>query len=569
MYPTDRLWLQDGSNPEQEEGGARLEPEPEPEPEPCVASSRCSLRCSTIAEHLAGGPPAAAPATVAGAGKGRSQAPSFPVGQDGRSFADTLASAMAEESPPRGKRRSQQRYEHESDEDSPVSEAEAAAAAAAGRAAEAAQWEQAAADAQNFLAEADALLAGAVVHERQREQQHPSGEPREGQRRSGAPFTALWDQLDRVQQDVGAQGKAVGSLVAYLEGRWRLEEDYATRLQGLCAELQLASAASADRGEDECELTRVFGSVFGVVGAAGNASARKHLERSVDLRENAYSGLAESWRAQNEEMSAVAAALGGLRQSQRDVGAAVDGAQGGYVLAQQAAQGAALVPSAATAQALGQAAASKRAYLTAIDRSNELTAGQYAEGGLVEEQLQVMEQLVMRGAVSVCMPAQYLSRLEGAPASAVSGFATACRNACEDDLDEYVARLAVGRPQPTPMLFQPFDQLLISDHQIRVVSLEPLRTWEIDLAARNLLVRTGRSELVVDGAAGTEITRMSRSRCDALIAVGGLPAGEKMPGFESLTRMLAAGKAAPQAPQNLGTANSRGIGQIEVNFVQK
>ena len=47
----------------------------------------------------------------------------------------------------------------------------------------------------------------------------------------------------------------------------------------------------------------------------------------------------------------------------------------------------------------------------------------------------------------------------------------------------------------------------------------------------------------------TEITRLSRSRCDAFIAVGGLPAGEKMPGFESLTRMLSAGKTPPEAPQ--------------------
>jgi hypothetical protein len=34
----------------------------------------------------------------------------------------------------------------------------------------------------------------------------------------------------------------------------------------------------------------------------------------------------------------------------------------------------------------------------------------YAEGGVVEQQLDKMEQLVMRGAVSVCMPAQYLLR---------------------------------------------------------------------------------------------------------------------------------------------------------------
>ena len=83
------------------------------------------------------------------------------------------------------------------------------------------------------------------------------------------------------------------------------------------------------------------------------------------------------------------AALGGLRESQRDALATVDGAQGGYVLAQQVAQGAALAPSAATAQALGRAAASERAYLKAIDRSNELSVRQYAEGGVVEEQLQV------------------------------------------------------------------------------------------------------------------------------------------------------------------------------------
>ena len=61
----------------------------------------------------------------------------------------------------------------------------------------------------------------------------------------------------------------VGSLAAYLEGRWKLEEDYAQRLRSLCSDLAAAAAASAGRGEEEeNELLRVFGSLFGVVVSA-------------------------------------------------------------------------------------------------------------------------------------------------------------------------------------------------------------------------------------------------------------------------------------------------------------
>ena len=149
------------------------------------------------------------------------------------------------------------------------------------------------------------------------------------------------------------------------------------------------------------------------------------------------------------------------------------------------------------------------------DKANEATAAQYATNGEVEQLLAKLETLVMRGAVAVCMPAQYLARLEGAPASSVSGFAPACRQACEDDLDEYVARLAAGRPRPEPLQFQPYDQLLVGEHTLRMVraarssldpgcfpkipnsgdgqqvSLEPLRTWEVNLETRKLTLRTG------------------------------------------------------------------------------
>ena len=47
---------------------------------------------------------------------------------------------------------------------------------------------------------------------------------------------------------------------------------------------------------------------------------------------------------------------------------------------------------------------------------------------------------------------RYLAKLEGVSASAVGDFAPACRRACEDDLDEYVARLAVGRCEAHPFL---------------------------------------------------------------------------------------------------------------------
>lgn len=77
---------------------------------------------------------------------------------------------------------------------------------------------------------------------------HPSGKP-PGHCRSGAPFSALWDQVHRVKGDVEAQHKAIGSLVQYLEGRSKLEEDYARRLESLCMELRQASALSAARGE--------------------------------------------------------------------------------------------------------------------------------------------------------------------------------------------------------------------------------------------------------------------------------------------------------------------------------
>ena len=46
-------------------------------------------------------------------------------------------------------------------------------------------------------------------------------------------------------------------------------------MRALCAELRKASAESAAKGEEEeeCELTRVFGSLFGVI----SASVRKTL----------------------------------------------------------------------------------------------------------------------------------------------------------------------------------------------------------------------------------------------------------------------------------------------------
>ena len=256
-----------------DEASPRLLPEPEPEPEPepkpvdrpsCVASSRCELGCTTIAEHLAGGPTAAAAATEATAAAAEAVAtlrPPPPRGKDGRTFADTLASAMADTSGrrPRGGHApastssAAEAGATERTADTTSADAAASAAGAAGSAAgaeegeggqgsdqkdpdgELARWEAAAAEAERFLAEADSLLASptrkssggakeSLGDSDSNASAHPSGGARQGQGRSGAPFSALWDQLERVASDVGAQNEAVGSLVQYLEGRWQLEE---------------------------------------------------------------------------------------------------------------------------------------------------------------------------------------------------------------------------------------------------------------------------------------------------------------------------------------------------------
>ena len=79
-------------------------------------------------------------------------------------------------------------------------------------------------------------------------------------------------------------------------------------------------------------------------------------------------------------------------------------------------------------------------------------------------------------------------------------------------------------------------------------------------------------ELVVDGSKVTDLCRLPRSRCDAFLAVGGLPAGEKVPG-SLLSSVISAGSGrggvstgTTTTVVETGTANSRGIGQLELCF---
>ena len=62
-------------------------------------------------------------------------------------------------------------------------------------------------------------------------------------------------------------------------------------------------------------------------GAAGNAVAERRAERGAELKENAWSSLAEARQQQQAELAAVQSGLGKLRRAQRAAAGKVDAAQ--------------------------------------------------------------------------------------------------------------------------------------------------------------------------------------------------------------------------------------------------
>ena len=74
-------------------------------------------------------------------------------------------------------------------------------------------------------------------------------------------------------------------------------------------------------------ILKVLTDVASRQGAAGNAVAERRAERGAELKENAWSSLAEARQQQQAELAAVQSGLGKLRRAQRAAAGKVDAAQ--------------------------------------------------------------------------------------------------------------------------------------------------------------------------------------------------------------------------------------------------
>ena len=496
--------------------GPALSLTPKPEPagvavRECIASSRCELGCSTIAEHLAGGP-ASRPA------------------DEGVRNARSVEAVGVGSAPP---------------------------------------------DSADGTAQRDTEpLPGSPGHDSPSESASDAAEPTPPDAVCPLSFAEeLWDSLDIIARDIEEQTSMCTSLAEYLRARCQLEDEYCQRLNSLGQDISIARYRREQVHADS-ELVRPFLTIFNVITEAAEVVSNEHAARAREIREQAYEACSDTVKHQQEQLRSITSDIKAWKTRLRHANIELENSQTLYIKAKQKAAEtqAQAARSTGGARAQDQADAAeaelasvKEAYVHQLAGANSLHREFYAEGGKTTELLGRLEQMATAAPSSICSPAQVLAAGDGVSQQVVDTFPKVCRRGCVGDLHEYIIRNATGRPRPVDIAFESYDELFIGSHTVRLVSLEPLRTWEVDLNNRRVTLRGAGEELVFGAHKIVELGRAARSRVEAVLGIEGLLQGEELKGG-GLSRAARQGSKAGGGTAESSAADSQGISRLDLRF---
>ena len=106
-----------------------------------------------------------------------------------------------------------------------------------------------------------------------------------------------------------------------------------------------------------------------------------------------------------------------------------------------------------------------------------------------------LERMALAVPNAVCHRAQQLVAIDGADSNVTKQITDICAAATRADVEEYIVRNSSGRPRPSDIPVVGAEPSLLDDHRVALVSIQPVRIWEVDLHLRQVTIRTAREEV--------------------------------------------------------------------------
>eukprot|EP01048_Picozoa_sp_COSAG05_P020357 COSAG05_NODE_3438_length_2063_cov_2.613035_2_plen_155_part_00 len=126
---------------------------------------------------------------------------------------------------------------------------------------------------------------------------------------------------------------------------------------------------------------------------------------------------------------------------------------------------------------------------------NSVQREMFGDGGAMGLIMGQLETMALAVPATVCRPAQQLAAIDGASGNVVEQISDICTAAAHLDMEEYIVRNSSGRSRPGDIPAVSVEPSLLGDHTVALVSIRPVRTWEIDLKLRRVTIRTARDEV--------------------------------------------------------------------------